>query len=85
MKLIFEAKRGTRIKSEFTGYTSNDNGWWFNGKAWQRFESKKQLSSHAPCFSVKAFRRKLKKAPKGVSFTLCSRYVGHNVIGVGNG
>ena len=40
-------------------------------------------SSHQRCDSVRAFRRKLKKAPYGVTFILVNRCVGYDVHGVG--
>jgi len=44
----------------------------------------KGYSSHQSCKSVKAFRRKLKKAPKGVKFILVSKWEGYNVEGIGS-
>jgi hypothetical protein len=87
MKLKYEAKKRTRINYRFTGYTTFENGWWYNHDL-NKWELNLQhgthnYGSHAGCRSVKAFRRKLKSAPKGVEFILVSRWFGNNVVGHG--
>lgn len=73
------------------GFCSQDenNYWWFDygSNQWlndMTLLTKKGFSSHQDCKSVKAFRRKLKKAPKGIKFILVSRWKGYDVIGYGN-
>lgn len=89
MKVHYDRPRGGRVKkSKFLGFTCYDHPWWFSyvDGNWHDTELPKghSGSSHQPCKSVASFRRKLKNAPKGVEFTLESRYVGHNVIGYGS-
>ena len=87
MKLKYEAKKRTRINYRFMGFTTFENGWWFNHdtKKWEQnpIAGKKGFSSHQICRTVKSFRHKLKKAPKGVEFILVSRWIGFNVTGFG--
>jgi hypothetical protein len=88
MKLKYNAQNRTRINYRFMGFTTFENGWWFNHNtnSWQQNPKagEKGYSSHQNCRSVKAFRRKLKKAPKGVKFILVSRWVGYDVEGIGS-
>ena len=88
MKIKYNAQKGTRINYRFMGFTTFENGWWFNHNTnrWEQNPEagEKGYSSHQNCRSVKAFRRKLKKAPKGVKFILVSRWVGHDVEGTGS-
>lgn len=88
MKLKFDAQKLSRVKARFRGMTTFKPGYWYHDSG--RWEYRPmQLgdgwSSHQPCCSVRAFRRKLKKAPAGVKFILCSRFKGHDVHGVGTG
>ena len=87
MKVKYEAKKRTRINYCFMGFTTFESGWWFNYNTnkWEQNPKagEKGYSSHQECNSVKAFRRKLKKAPRGVEFILVSRWVGYNVTGFG--
>ena len=87
MKIKYEAKVNTRINYRFMGITTFEDGWWFdhNIRRWSKNPKagKEGYGSHQPCRTMKAFRRKLKKAPKGVEFILVSRWVGHNITGVG--
>lgn len=73
------------------GFCSQDenNDWWFDYESNQWLNDmtllgKKGFSSHQWCRSVKAFRRKLKKAPKGVKFILVSKWKRHDIIGYGS-
>lgn len=87
MKLKYEAQKRTRINYGFMGFTTFEQGWWHNHylNKWEFLpqHGKFNYGSHEPCRSAMAFRRKLKKAPKGVEFILVSRWVGHNVTGFG--
>lgn len=84
----YKAKKGTRINYKFIGVTTFESGWWFdyNTNQWEHNPKSglKGYSSHQNCKTVKAFKRKLKKAPKGVEFILVSRWVGHDVYGKNN-
>lgn len=88
MKLKFDCKKGFRVKYKFLGMTTFEDGWYFSydTNSWQFYPSAtaKGYSSHQRCNSVRAFRRKLKSAPKGVMFILESRWVGYNVTGYGS-
>lgn len=69
------------------GMTTFEQGWWYNLdlKKWELDPPEDyNYSTHQPCRSTKAFRRKLKKAPKDVEFVLVSRWVGFDVIGKGS-
>jgi hypothetical protein len=87
MKLKFEEKKGNRIKSRFFGMSADQIGLWFNvsKKNWSCIDYKDicEYSSDQTCRSVRAFRRRLKKAPFGVKFTLSSRWVDCDVYGYG--
>ncbi len=87
MKLKYEARKLKRMNYGFMGFTTFENGWWFNlnTKKWvQDHKSDKTVySSYQDCRTVKAFRRTLKYAPKGVKFILVSRWLGYNVTGKG--
>lgn len=94
MKLKYSQSKGGRIKRGFCGFTTFDEPepgcWWvydltagcWVGNVSKRHESH-SFSSHAPCNSVRAFRRMLKKAPEGVQFVLCSFWKRNDVIGYG--
>ena len=86
MKLNYKAKKNKRINYGFMGFTTED--WWFDYSAnkWVKdlVIDGRQFSSHQDCKSVRAFRRKLKKAPKDVKFVLCSRWMKNDVIGYGS-
>ena len=87
MKLKYTAQKRTRIKYNCMGMTTFENGWWYNTdlQAWfyNPEHGTSNFSSHQPCRSVRAFRRKLKLAPKGVVFLLCSRWQKHEIYGKG--
>ncbi len=88
MKLKFEAKKRTRfLNTHFYNMSADTLDWWFNYNT-NKFENnpkagEKGLSSYINCYSVRAFRRRLKSLPKGVQFTLVNKYVGFCVIGEG--
>ena len=90
-KLKFDKQKKLRIKSRFIGATSvNGNNLWFNTTL-NKWEDRDEIgwnneygfSSHAPCKSVKAFRRMLSKLPPKFELRLVSKYVGYDVIGRG--
>ena len=91
MALKYDKPKGLRIKSRFLGATSTDNVMlWFNTtlNKWENRDETEYnhnygYSSHAPCLSVRAFRRMLKKLPKTYKLRLVSRYVGFDVHGCG--
>ena len=88
MKLKYEEQKGFRINYKFMGFSTHEQGWWFsnNSNKWEKNPEAGEngYSSHQDCKSMKAFRRKLKKAPKGVKFYLVSRWVGYGIDGVGS-
>ena len=87
MKLIFDAQKRLRVKHNFRGMTTFEQGWWHNHdlNKWQNPPDEDcNYGSHQPCTSVRAFRRKLKNAPRGIKFILCSKWKGHDVHGVGS-
>lgn len=87
MKLKFDTSRGSRLKSQMIGFQSKNGNWWwnYNLKCWtQELNGNKYwYSTHRQCKSVRAFRRMLKTAPKGVEFKLWNKYVGRDVYGIG--
>lgn len=88
MKLRYEAPKGQRIKYKFFGMTTFQDFWmWDEGtRKWIDNLDLQQgtCSSHCDCNSIRAFRRRLKNAPKDVEFILENRYVGCNVYGINN-
>lgn len=87
MKIKYEAPNGKRFHSYFRGFTTFEWGWWYNEDLhiWE-LDSTPQTgcwSTHQRCRTLKAFIRKLKKAPHRVKFVLQNKYVGYNVYGEG--
>lgn len=85
MKLKYKAVKKSRINHSFMGFTSFDGIHWYNDshRCWDcNYDG--VISSHAPCNSVRAFRRLLKNAPHGIEFILVSRWVGYDVYGKGS-
>jgi hypothetical protein len=91
MKVTYQQTKGRRIKRfGFLGVTvmRGDSMWWsYDLRKWVSFEelprpSKKGASTHAPCRSVRAFKRMLRDNPsiRGRA-TLVSRWVGFHVYG----
>jgi len=86
MSIEFEAPLGQRImRDRFYGVTTFIKGMWWchEQRKWVPYEKvgKLSYSSHAPCRSVKAFLRMLRKNPHIASdAVLCSWYHGHNVF-----
>lgn len=86
-KLKYESVKRSRIKSRFFGLTTNTDYWFDHGLQRWVLPSEKSgndLSNYQHCNSVRAFRRRLKNAPKGVEFILCNRYKSQNVKGIGS-
>lgn len=85
--LIFEAEKRKRLMHRFCGITVVDGGhlWWSCAeRKWvaSPARGKGAMSSHAPCRTVKAFRRHIRKHVEelqGHRVTLCSRWIGHDV------
>lgn len=81
----YQAQKGFRIKTGFKGFKAPRlSSWWWNRtkKEWQDspdLSNGDDYSTHQPCNSVRAFRRKLKQAPSGVEFTLISRWKDNNI------
>lgn len=87
MKLKYQAKKGNRVKYRFMGMTTYDDVWFNNNtNRWEQNPKigENEYCSHQSCRSVRAFRRKLKKAPNGFKFVLESRWRGYDVFGVGS-
>lgn len=88
MKINYQANKGQRIKHNFLSGFQNNNGWWYNQKhkLWEYLPnlSLNEYTSHRKCKSIRAFRRMLKKAPYGVTFTLNNKWFGHDIIGIGS-
>lgn len=86
MKLRYEANKGQRIKYMFMGVCAWGFWWLHKTRKWVGLDEansyKEDYGSHAPCKSVRAFKRMLRKHPqiKGQA-VLVSRYVGHSVHG----
>lgn len=85
MKLEFEAPLGRRLHRGFFGVTHFEIGlWWSHEKrAWLPAEEcgDQGYSTHAPCRTLRAFIRHLRKNPNIVGKAiLVSRYVGCNVF-----
>lgn len=78
----------SRVNYGFYAFTTHETGWWYSHgtKSWvfNPDSGNAPYGTHQPCRTVKAFRRHLKKAPKGVRFVLLNRFPKHNVCGVGD-
>lgn len=88
MELKYSKPKRQRIKNNFLWITDIDRNYYFDlsKNKWVKiFETKEnKITSNRNCRSVRAFRRRLKKMPKGVKFTLVSKWVGFDVEGVGS-
>ena len=87
MKIKYQAEKLKRINHGFMGFKCLERGWWHNHDLNRWEENPKHgeynYGTHKPCNSVKAFRRLLKKAPKGLKFMLINRYKYSHVYGFG--
>ena len=88
MKLKYELQKGFRIKTRMRGFADDDMFeymWNLTTQQWSlEIDRNYGYSGWRPCKSVKAFRRMLKTAPKGVKFKLIGHYHGC-VYGYGSG
>ena len=84
MKLRYGLPKGQRYNYGFIGMRCVSSNLWFNEKTrtWGPLDSKDPSSNVQYVSSMKAFRRQLKKIPKGHQFRLISRWVGPDVFGV---
>ena len=86
-KLEYEAPQGKRIARYFTGVThfapkTAESLWWFpSRRCWDVLGSgDPPYSTHAPCRTLKAFRRHLKKHSNLLGeVVLVNQYIGFNV------
>lgn len=85
--LNFEAPVGTRFHRYFiwVNIDTDDNLWWNTTKrVWEPMTEEYDYSNCAPCKTLKAFKRMLRKHPNIVGkAVLVNRYVGHDVYSVG--
>lgn len=87
MKLNRLAPKLSRINYGFMGIDCEILGmWWYpNENKWHESNGNMPCQSWCDCKSDKAFRRRLKQwsdyLPKGTTFRLTSRWVGHDIIG----
>jgi hypothetical protein len=92
MGLKFEKRKGARINYGFIGATSTHNvNLWYNTTLGIWEDRDKEIynvnhgySSHAPCRSVRSFRKMLSKLPDKFELILVSRWIGFNVTGRGS-
>ena len=89
----FEKHKGARFHRYFHSITiislETDKIWWCNGR-WMTHEDARATrlgcSSHAPCRSLRAFRRHLRRhGEAGVRYALVNRYINYGVVAVGRG
>jgi len=89
MKLSYTMPKGKRTKKDKLGIFCTSKKLWysFEANSWQigmKAEiTEKGISTHQPCKSIRAFRRKLKQAPNGFTFCLISEQRGDEVYGIG--
>ncbi|KZX78266.1 hypothetical protein A3715_10385 [Oleiphilus sp. HI0009] len=82
----FEAEKGERLHRYFWGVTTNtpERLWWNQDlKKWEEYPTKNcNYSTHAPCRTLRAFKRMLRKNPelKG-RCVLVNKYKGFDVYG----
>ncbi len=90
MKLKYTQEKRARINSRFMGMTTYSGYFYVEHlNKWIESNNIKEAngnsySTHQPCKTTKAFRRKLKNAPYGVEFILVSRWIGFSVYGKGS-
>ena len=85
----YQAPKNRRTKYKFIGITTFEELWVWHEyyKKWINHDDNDYVwdgtgyTSHQPCSPIRAFRRKLKKCPKGVEFVLVSRWFNNDVIG----
>jgi hypothetical protein len=81
----YDRPKGQRMKRYFCGITNFSGMWWLNESKYWEYEvndipEKESYGTHAPCRTLRAFRRHLRQHPeiKGKA-VLCSRFIGHDV------
>jgi len=86
IELQFDAPKGSRVHNRFLGvqiFTDTPLWWGEKDRKWGLFVGRTgDLSSHATCRTVKAFKRHLRKHRHdlaGCEVMLCSRFIGHHV------
>lgn len=88
MKLRYDASKGRRIKSHGFIWITTFDRWWYSDGQWVHTDdldiTKGGSNCAYGCRSVKAFRRMLKSAPRGVEFILVNSWLGYDVYGVGS-
>lgn len=88
MKLQYSAQKRKRINYNFNGFMTFESGWWFNYNTnkwdYNPKADKQGFNSHQDCRTMKAFRRKLKHAHKGIKFVLVSKWIGYDIVGAGS-
>lgn len=88
MKLVFEAPYGRRLHRYFNGIQleSYNNLWWsYDDKRWMPLKHiKGPASTSAPCKTLKAFKRHLRKHPElhGLPVVLTNRFYNHHSFDV---
>lgn len=86
MKVKYKKPKGQRIKKQFLYITTDYDVWWLSVlRKWVKPGASGlnlDLQSHAPCRSVKAFKRHLKRNPvlRG-NANLVSRFAGYDITG----
>lgn len=89
MKIRRDSGRKSRINYGFFGMTPEEFGhWWYNAdlNKWELnpMYGEYDYKTWQPCHSVRAFRRLLKDAPRGVRFKLESVWKGRDAHGTGS-
>lgn len=86
---MIQLQPGKKVNKGFLGmiplinYQKEENHWWSSkDKRWVKTETK---DTFLVCRSIKAFRRRLKRAPKGVNFLLLHEDPKYSVLGIGTG
>jgi hypothetical protein len=88
MKIKHNKRKHAKINYGFVGFEAVKDHYWYNltTKTWGYSPKVGDglYSTIRRCNSVRAFRRMLKSAPKGVEFILLSIYKGYDVYGKGS-
>jgi len=80
--LIFEAPLGDRVHRYFDSVTTYTGLWWDqDNRCWDELKNiEGHASMHAPCNTLKAFRRMLRKHPNiAEDCVLVNKYIGYDV------
>jgi len=94
MKLKHLQTKGHRLNNQylcFSAINNDDTSYWYFDelRKWIDVLNSEdpggEMSTDQDCHSIRAFRRKLKKCPKGIKFFLDSKFVKCYVIGEGTG